>query len=153
VIASKNKELLNYVLKFCQSRLSASTIEQFAAANLINTIDSYIEEVKEKYTARRDMIYKYLKEMPGVICPIPEGALYVLVQLPVDDSEKFAKWLLTDYSYENQTLLLAPGGGFYKNEKMGKNKVRLSFCSSEQDIENGMIVLKNALVEYNKLNK
>ena len=150
-IASKNSELLNYILKFCQARLCASTIEQFAAANLINTMDSYIQEVKRKYTNRRDLIYKYLKDIPGVISPKPEGALYVLVQLPVEDTEKFAQWLLTDYSLDNKTLLLAPGGGFYKDEKMGKDKVRLSFCSSEEDIEYGMIILKNALTEYNKL--
>ncbi|MCF2639568.1 pyridoxal phosphate-dependent aminotransferase [uncultured Fusobacterium sp.] len=150
LIASKNHELMNYILKFCQARLCVSTIEQHAAANLINTMENYIEDVKMKYKSRRDLLYGYLKRIPGVVCSKPEGAFYIFAKLPVDNAEKFAKWLLTDYSYEGKTLLIAPGPGFYQTEGKGEQEVRFSFCTNVDDIENAMIVLRRALEEYNK---
>jgi aspartate aminotransferase len=150
LIASKNHELMNYILKFCQARLCVSTIEQHAAANLINTMGNYIEDVKMKYKSRRDLLYGYLKRIPGVVCSKPEGAFYIFAKLPVDNAEKFAKWLLTDYSYEGKTLLIAPGPGFYQTEGKGEQEVRFSFCTNVDDIENAMIVLRRALEEYNK---
>lgn len=150
LIASKNHELMNYILKFCQARLCVSTIEQHAAANLINTMENYIEDVKMKYKSRRDLLYGYLKRIPGVVCSKPEGAFYIFAKLPVDNAEKFAKWLLTDYSYERKTLLIAPGPGFYQTEGKGEQEVRFSFCTNVDDIENAMIVLRRALEEYNK---
>lgn len=150
LIASKNHELMNYILKFCQARLCVSTIEQHAAANLINTMENYIEDVKMKYKSRRDLLYGYLKRIPGVVCSKPEGAFYIFAKLPVDNAEKFAKWLLTDYSYEEKTLLIAPGPGFYQTEGKGEQEVRFSFCTNVDDIENAMIVLRRALEEYNK---
>lgn len=129
LIASKNHELMNYILKFCQARLCVSTIEQHAAANLINTMENYIEDVKMKYKSRRDLLYGYLKRIPGVVCSKPEGAFYIFAKLPVDNAEKFAKWLLTDYSYEGKTLLIAPGPGFYQTEGKGEQEVRFSFLS------------------------
>lgn len=150
LIASKNHELMNYILKFCQARLCVSTIEQHAAANLINTMENYIEDVKMKYKSRRDLLYGYLKRIPGVVCSKPEGAFYIFAKLPVDNAEKFAKWLLTDYSYEGKTLLIAPGPGFYQTEGKGEQEVRFSFCTNVDDIENAMIVLRRALEEYNR---
>lgn len=153
LIATKNHELLNYILKFCQARLCVSTIEQHAAANLINTMDSYFEDVKLKYKYRRDLVYGYLKKIPGIVCAKPEGAFYIFAKLPVDNAEKFAKWLLTDYSYDNKTLLIAPGPGFYQTEGKGEQEVRFSFCTNVDDLENAMIVLRRALEEYNELLK
>lgn len=150
LIASKNHQLMNYILKFCQARLCVSTIEQYAAANLINTMENYIEDVKLKYKSRRDLLYGYLTRIPGVVCSKPEGAFYIFAKLPVDNAEKFAKWLLTDYSYEGKTLLIAPGPGFYQTEGKGEQEVRFSFCTNVDDIENAMIVLRRALEEYNK---
>ncbi|MDO4588542.1 MAG: pyridoxal phosphate-dependent aminotransferase [Fusobacterium sp.] len=150
LIASKNHQLMNYILKFCQARLCVSTIEQHAAANLINTMENYIEDVKLKYKSRRDLLYGYLTRIPGVVCSKPEGAFYIFAKLPVDNAEKFAKWLLTDYSYEGKTLLIAPGPGFYQTEGKGEQEVRFSFCTNVDDIENAMIVLRRALEEYNK---
>lgn len=150
LIASKNHELMNYILKFCQARLCVSTIEQHAAANLINTMDSYFEDVRLKYKSRRDLMYGYLSKIPGVICSKPQGAFYIFAKLPVDNAERFAKWLLTDYSYDGKTLLIAPGPGFYQTEGMGEQEVRFSFCTNVDDIENAMIVLRRALEEYNK---
>ncbi|QNM15877.1 MULTISPECIES: pyridoxal phosphate-dependent aminotransferase [Fusobacterium] len=150
LIASKNHELMNYILKFCQARLCVSTIEQHAAANLINTMDSYLEDVRIKYKSRRDLLYGYLKRIPGVVCSKPQGAFYIFAKLPVDNAEKFAKWLLTDYSYEGKTILIAPGPGFYFTDGKGDQEVRFSFCTNIEDIENAMIVLRRALEEYNK---
>lgn len=155
LVASKNHELMAQILKFCQARLCVSTIEQYAAANLINTMDNYFEDVKLKYKNRRDLLFSYLSRIPGVECKKPEGAFYIIAKLPVDDTEKFAKWLLTDYSYQNMTLMIAPGAGFYMTPGRGQQEVRFSFCTSVDDIENAMIVLKRALVEYQEqfLNK
>lgn len=150
LIASKNRELMSSILKFCQARLCVSTIEQHAAANLINTMDNYLEDVRIKYQNRRDLLFSYLNRIPGVVSYKPHGAFYAFAKLPIDDAEEFAKWLLTDYSYENQTLLLAPGPGFYETSGKGKNEVRFSFCTSVDDIENSMIILRRALEEYNK---
>ena len=152
LIASKNHELMNYILKFCQARLCVSTIEQHAAANLINTMDSYLEDVKLKYKSRRDLLFGYLQKIPGIVCSKPEGAFYIFAKLPIDNAEKFAKWLLTDYSYDGKTILIAPGPGFYQTEGRGEQEVRFSFCTNIDDIENAMIVLRRALEEYNKKN-
>ncbi|WP_418966047.1 pyridoxal phosphate-dependent aminotransferase [Cetobacterium sp.] len=151
LIASKNRELMSCIMKFSQARLCVSTIEQHAASNLINTMDNYLEDVRIKYQNRRDLLFSYLNRIPGVVCYKPHGAFYAFAKLPIDNAEKFAKWLLTDYSYENQTLLLAPGPGFYQSEGKGENEVRFSFCTSVDDIENSMIILRRALEEYNKI--
>lgn len=153
LVASKNKVLINQMLKLCQSRLCVSTIEQYAAANLINTLDSYIEDVRAKYKSRRNLMYEYLTRIPGVVCDKPSGAFYILAKLPVDNSEKFVEWLLTDYSYEGKTVMIAPASGFYATEGVGTNEVRLSFCTSVDDIENAMIVLTHAIKDYNSLQK
>ena len=151
LVASKNQRLINEILKLCQSRLCVSTIEQHAAANLINTLDDYLADVKVKYKSRRNLMYEYLMRIPGVVCEKPAGAFYIFAKLPVEDTEDFAQWLLTDYSYNNKTIMIAPGAGFYGTEGIGKNEVRLSFCTSIEDIENSMIILKRALDEYKKL--
>lgn len=154
VIASKNKEFIAQALKFCQARLSVSTIEQYASANLINTLDTYIDNTKLEYKVRRDMIFKNITKIPGVITYKPSSALYLVAELPVDDIEKFVIWLLTEFRYKNQTLSFAPGPGFYTTPGKGTKEARFSFCTHNLiEIENGMKVLKHALKEYNKNNK
>ena len=154
VIASKNKEFIAQALKFCQARLSVSTIEQYASANLINTLDTYIDNTKLEYKVRRDMIFKNITKIPGVITYKPSSALYLVAELPVDDIEKFVIWLLKEFRYENQTLSFAPGPGFYTTPGKGNKEARFSFCTHNLiEIENGMKVLKHALEEYNKNNK
>jgi len=151
VIASKNKDFLAQALKFCQARLSVSTIEQYASTNLINTLDTYIDNTKLEYKVRRDMIYNNIIKIPGVVTYKPSSALYLIAELPVDDIEKFAIWLLTEFRYENQTLSFAPGPGFYTTPGKGTKEARFSFCTHNLiEIENGMKVLKKALEEYNK---
>lgn len=148
LVASKNKELMHQILKLCQARLCVSTIEQYAASNLINTMNSYITEVKMQYKKRRDIMYNALSNIPNIICSKPKGAFYMLAKLPVDDAEEFAKWLLTDFSYDNQTVMFAPGSGFYATKGLGKNEARFSYCTSIEDIENSMVILEKALEEY-----
>ena len=154
VIASKNKDFMAQALKFCQARLSVSTIEQYASTNLINTLDTYIDNTKLEYKVRRDMIYNNITKIPGVVTYKPSSSLYLIAELPVDDIEKFAIWLLTEFRYENQTLSFAPGPGFYTTPGKGIKEARFSFCTHNLiEIENGMKVLKKALEEYNKINK
>lgn len=148
LIASKNKELMAQILKFCQARLCVSTIEQHAATNLINTMETYMQDVRQKYKNRRDLLFAYLDTMPEIVYSKPKGSFYAFVKLPVDSAEKFAKWLLRDFSYDNQTILIAPGPGFYKTIGKGEQEVRFSFCTNVDDIENGMIVLRRALKKY-----
>ncbi|MBV4427318.1 pyridoxal phosphate-dependent aminotransferase [Clostridium tyrobutyricum] len=153
LVASKNKELMHNILKLCQARLCVSTIEQFAASNLINTMNSYITDVKMQYKKRRDIMYTAMSNIPGVVCSKPEGAFYMLAKLPVDDSDNFARWLLEDFSYNNHTLMFAPASGFYATRGLGKNEARFSYCTSIEDIKNSMIILENALEKYNKISK
>ena len=154
VIASKNKDFMAQALKFCQARLSVSTIEQYASTNLINTLDTYIDNTKLEYKVRRDMIYNNITKIPGVVTYKPSSSLYLIAELPVDDIEKFAIWLLTEFRYENQTLSFAPVPGFYTTPGKGIKEARFSFCTHNLiEIENGMKVLKKALEEYNKINK
>jgi aspartate aminotransferase len=153
IIASKNAELMREALKLCQSRLSSPTIEQYAAANLINTPTDYFEKVKIEYQKRRDILYDALINMPGVICKRPTGAFYIVVKLPVKDSEEFAKWLLTDYSYDNKTVMVAPAAGFYSTPGLGINEVRISYCINTHELKDAMIVFAKGLEQYNTINK
>lgn len=150
IIASKNRELMVNVLKLCQSRLCVPTIEQVAAANLIDTPDKYFEETKREYQARRDVVFNALREMPGVICEKPKGAFYVIAKLPVKDAEDYVKWLLTDFSVNNETVMLAPAAGFYATEGLGIDEVRISYCINCDDLTKAMNIVKLGLQEYNK---
>ncbi|MDO4689764.1 MAG: pyridoxal phosphate-dependent aminotransferase [Fusobacterium sp.] len=152
-IISKNLEFMSYMLKFCQARLAVPIVEQYAVANLLKAPKEYFKEIKEIYRRRRDIIVNALNQIEGVTCATPSGAIYAFAKLPVDSSDRFCKWLLTDFSYENSTLMLAPGEGFYTTEGLGKQEVRFSFCVGEEEIDKAMTVLKIALEKYNKENK
>ena len=150
VLASKNKEFIAQALKLCQARLSVSTIEQIASSNLINTLDTYIDNVRLEYKVRRDLMYNHLKEIPGIVSFKPSSAFYIVAELPVDNIENFIKWLLTEFRYKNQTLSFATGPGFYSQKGKGTKEARFSFCTHNlTEIENGMKVLKRALEAYN----
>jgi len=151
VVASKNKEFMAEVLKLCQARLSVSTIEQYATTSLLSGIDLYMNDVRKEYRKRRDTMCSILNKIEGVSVCKPDSAFYVLVKLPVDDIEKFAKWLLEEFRYKNQTLMFATGPGFYSREHHDKGiqEARFSFCSYNPDeIIRGIDVLKQALKEY-----
>jgi aspartate aminotransferase len=151
LIASKNKEIINQALKMCQSRLCVATIEQIAAANLINTDKSYFAGVKAEYQNRRDIMYNGLKEIPGVLCKKPSGAFYVIAKLPVKDAEDFSKWMLTDFCYNNETVMVAPAAGFYATNGLGADEIRISYCLKEEDLKASVKLLKLGLEEYKRI--
>lgn len=153
LIASKNKELMNQVMKLAQSRLCVPTLEQVGSANLINTPKEYLEEVHAEYMARRDILYKKLTEIPGVICEKPTGAFYVVVKLPLKSGEDFAKWLLTDFNVDNRTVMVAPAQGFYATEGLGKDEIRISYCLNTTALEDAMNILAKGIEEYKKIEK
>lgn len=153
LIASKNKELIANVLKLCQSRLCVPTIEQVAAASLVDTPEEYFVETLKEYQERRNVVYNALKEMQGVICEKPTGAFYVIAKLPIKDAEDFVKWLLLDYSINNETVMLAPAAGFYATEGSGIDEVRISYCLNCDDLKNAMNIMKHGLEEYKKVKR
>lgn len=148
-VISKNNKLINNIYKLCQMRLAAPTIEMIGAVELYKIDDSYIENIISKYRKRRDYIYNSLKSIPGVICRKPEGAFYIMAKLPVDDAEEFIIWLLEKFDVENETLMMAPGEGFYSTKGFGKDEVRLCYALDESIIEKAMNILKLGLEEYN----
>lgn len=151
VVASRNRELMAQILKLCQARLSVSTIEQYATTSLLGGIDLYMSEVRKEYKRRRDTLCYELSKIKGISLCKPDSAFYVLVKLPVKDVEEFAKWLLTDFRYEKQTIMFATGAGFYSIEHhdKGKQEARFSFCTyNPKDIIRGIEVLKKALEVY-----
>lgn len=153
VVASKNKELIHQILKLCQSRLCVPTIEMTAAANLINTPKKYFEEVLNEYTSRRNIMYTGLKEIPGVVCEKPTGAFYIVVKLPVEDADDFAKWMLTEFSYDNKTVMVAPAAGFYATKGLGKNEIRMSYCINCDELADAMKIFGIALKKYKEIKK
>ncbi|MCL2010401.1 MAG: pyridoxal phosphate-dependent aminotransferase [Synergistaceae bacterium] len=145
-IAAKNKEFMAQVLKLCQARLCVSTLEQVGAAGLYKTAKNYLEDVNKEYKTRRDTLYKALKSMNGVVCEEPKGAFYVMVKMPVDDAEKFLIWMLQNYDVNGETMMGAPGGGFYYNG--GKDEMRLAYVLNNNDLVKAMNILKGALEVY-----
>ena len=147
-IISKNKEVMTAALKFAQARLSPPTFGQIAAEAAIDTPQEYFDKVKAEYVARRNFIVDALNKMEGVFCPKPSGAFYCIAQLPIDDSDKFCQWLLEKFSYNNQTVMLAPATGFYSKPELGKQQVRIAYVLNLDDLKNAMICLEKALMEY-----
>lgn len=145
---SKNKELMRTALKFAQARLSPPSFGQIAAEAAIDTPDSYFVEVLEEYHQRRDVVVERINQMKGAFCPKPKGAFYVVARLPIDDSDKFCQWLLEDFQYENQTVMLAPASGFYSSPEKGKDEVRISYVLNVNDLKQSMKVLEESLKVY-----
>ena len=147
-LITKNKEVRKSVMKFCQARLSPPLIGQMAAEASLSAGDDYIQDVYEEYLERRKFLIDRINRIPGVYSPIPMGAFYTVAQLPVDDSEKFCSWCLTDFSYEGQTIMMAPASGFYMTPGMGKNQVRLAYVLKREDLAKALTVLEKALEAY-----
>jgi aspartate aminotransferase len=145
---SKNKEVMASALKFAQARLSPPTFGQIAGEAAIDTPSSYFEKVKKEYVARRNFVVESLNKIEGVFCPKPSGAFYCIVQLPIDDSDKFCQWLLEKFEYNKQTVMLAPATGFYSKPELGKKQVRLAYVLNLDDLKNAMLCLEKALMEY-----
>ncbi|MBN2761461.1 MAG: pyridoxal phosphate-dependent aminotransferase [Bacteroidales bacterium] len=148
VMASKNKALLQTALKFCQARLCPPNIGQLAAEAALDSPPEYLDMVYQEFLKRRNFIVKELNSMEGVYCPVPKGAFYVMVKLPVDDAEKFAMWMLHEFSYNDQTVMLAPGSGFYFNTNLGKQEVRVAYVLNIDDLKKAMECLRRGLMAY-----
>ncbi len=149
-LVTRNQKILSGVLAIAQGRLSSGMVDQAIAAKLVDVPESYLQEVHEEYTRRRDALYEGLKKIPGVVIPKPEGAFYTIVGLPVDDAEDFCTWLLTDFRDNNETLMLAPAAGFYTSTGKGRNEVRIAYVFNTKAIERCVELLGNALVRYAK---
>jgi aspartate aminotransferase len=152
-LVSRNKSLIAAVLKFAQARLSPPSFAQILAEAAVDLPEDYFDGTRKEYMKRRDLMVSRLNAMPGVFCPNPGGAFYVIARLPIDDSDKFCQWLLESFSYNNQTVMLAPATGFYGTAGKGKQEVRLAYVLNTQHINNAMDCLDKALVEYNKNKK
>ncbi len=148
MIVSLNKDLIDGVLRMAQGRLSAGFIDQAMAEKLTEVDSSYFKAVHKEYQTRRDVLYKGLKSIPGVYLEKPEGAFYAIVKLPVKSSEDFCQWLLTDFRYKNETVMVAPAAGFYGTKGMGKNEVRIAYVLNCNNLEKAIEILRRALVEY-----
>lgn len=147
-LVTLNKEILAGVLAVAQGRLSAGFVDQMIAAKLIDVPDSYLSEVHDEYTKRRDVLYEGLKAIPGVVIPKPEGAFYTIVGLPVENAEDFCTWLLTDFRDNNETVMIAPAAGFYATPGMGKNEVRVAYVLNTVAITRCIEILQKALLQY-----
>ena len=147
-VLSKNDELCAQFMKLCQARLCAPMVEQIGAAALYDTPASYLEEVNKEYKKRRDTIAAGLAKIPGLVSSQPKGAFYVMVKFPVDDAEKFAIWMLQDFDKDGETVMIAPGNGFYATPGKGVDEARLAYVLKCEDLERAMELLAAAVKEY-----
>lgn len=150
-LCTKNKLVQQTVLKFCQARLSPPLIGQIVAEASIDAPEEYGRDVYEEYVERRKCLVDGLNRIPGVYSPIPMGAFYTVAKLPVDDSEKFCAWCLSDFQYEGATIMMAPANGFYTTPDAGKDQVRLAYILCQEDLRRSLDILAHALEAYNSL--
>ncbi len=149
-VVTKNKELQQALLKFCQSRLSVATIDQVGAAALYNVDHEFFRVCKEEYRKRRDVVIAKLRAIPGVVVEEPQGAFYVMASLPVDDADKFQYWLLQEFETEGDTVMFAPGAPFYETPGKGINEVRIAYVLMQEDLERAMDVLAEGIACYQR---
>lgn len=147
-LASRHAGVMSGALRFAQARLAVATVEQRAVVPLLRQPRAYTDELVEVYRRRRDVVYRALQQMPGVLVHRPEGAFYILAVLPIDDCERFASWLLTDFRLDGETLMVAPGEGFYVTPGAGRREVRFAFVLEEEALERAMVLLREALRVY-----
>lgn len=147
-IISKNKELMATALKFAQARLSPPTFGQVAGEAALSTPQSYFDEVSTEYVQRRNLLIEGLNKIEGVICPKPKGAFYCIAQLPVDNADKFAQWLLEEFDHEGKTLMVAPAAGFYSTPNTGTNQVRIAYVLNQEALTQAIVCLEKALEVY-----
>ena len=147
-LITKNEEVRNAVMKFCQARLSPPLLGQLVAEASIDTPKEYMREMYDEYVERRNCLIDGLNRIPGVYRPIPMGAFYTVARLPVDDAEKFCAWCLSDFDYEGETVMLAPAAGFYTTPGAGKDQVRIAYVLNKEDLARALVVLKRALEAY-----
>lgn len=147
-LITKNKEVMAAALKFGQARLSPPTVDQIAAEAALETPQSYFDDVVSEYVERRNIMVDGLNSIPGVFCPKPSGAFYCVAQFPVDDAEKFCQWLLEEFNYKGQTVMMAPANGFYSTPGAGKNEARIAYVLNKESLRNAVECLEEALKVY-----
>ena len=147
-LVTKNKEIRDTAIKFCQARVSPPLVGQIVAEASVDTPEEYFREVYDEYVERRNCLINGLNDIPGVFSPTPMGAFYTVAKLPVDDSDKFCSWCLEKFSYENETVMMAPASGFYITPGAGHNRVRIAYVLKKEDLERALIVLRKALEAY-----
>ena len=147
-LITKNKEIRDAVMKFCQARLSPPLIGQIAAEASLDADEDYLRDTYDEYVERRKCLIDGLNRIPGVYSPIPMGAFYTVAKLPVDDSDKFCAWCLSEFEYEGQTVFMAPASGFYTTPSSGRNEVRIAYVLKKDDLNRALFVLQKALEAY-----
>lgn len=147
-LVTKNKELRNNVMKFCQARLSPPLLGQIVAAASIDAPQEYLDNTYNEYIERRNFLIDAINKIPGCYTPMPMGAFYTMAKLPVDDADKFCAWCLSDFEYDGQTVYMAPGSGFYTTPGLGKNEVRIAYALNKEELAKAVVVLEKALEAY-----
>lgn len=150
-LVSKNKEVVATALKFAQARLSPPTFAHIASEAAMDTPQSYFDEVIVEYKERRDTLIEELNKIDGIKVSTPKGAFYCFIELPVDDTDKFAQWLLEDFNLNNETIMVAPGAGFYSTEGYGTNQIRIAYVLKKESLIKSVAILKAGLEKYNSL--
>ena len=149
-MVTRNQELQQALVKFCQSRLSVATIDQIGAAALYSVDHEFFRKSKEEYRRRRDTVVSKLRQIPGVVVEEPMGAFYVMASLPVDDSDKFQRWLLEEFEDDGDTVMFAPGAPFYETPGKGINEVRIAYVLKSEELERAIELLAEGIVRYQK---
>ena len=152
-LITKNKQVRENVMKWCQARLSPPLIGQIMAEASLDTPEEYMRDVYDEYVERRKFLIDGLNRIPGCYSPIPMGAFYTVARLPIDDADKFCAWCLEEFDYEGQTIFMAPASGFYTTPGLGKNEVRLAYVLKKEDLAKALVVLEKALETKNKKGK
>ena len=153
ILATKNKDVQQMLMKLCQLRLAAPTLGQVGAAKLYQTPQSYLKEVNQEYKKRRDVCYECLSKIDGVFCKKPLGAFYMMAKLPVEDAQDFCIWLLENFDVDGETLMMAPANGFYCNPEDGKSEVRIAYVLDSDKLRKAFNILDKGLKAYNSRNK
>lgn len=148
-LVSRNAEVIASAVKFGMARLSAATVEQFALVPILKKAQEIIAPVIQEYTHRRDAVYSALQDIKGVVAAKPEGAFYIIAELPVDSSEKFAKWMIEEFTHEGETVLVAPAPGFYATPGKGEKEIRIAYVLNTADLQRSMELLAIAIEQYN----
>ncbi len=149
-LVTRNADVRRAVMKFCQARLSPPLLGQIVAEESIEGTEEYAADIYEEYVERRKCLVDGLNRIEGVYSPIPMGAFYTVASLPVDDADKFCEWCLSDFSYEGETVMMAPASGFYSTPGMGHNEVRIAYVLKKEDLQRAIFILEKALEAYNK---
>ena len=147
-LVSRNEDLMQAAIKFAQARLSPPTLAQIASEAALDTPPEYFEEVIQEYTSRRDLLLEELSKIPGIRIARPQGAFYCMVELPVEDAEHFAQWLLEEFQWEGSTVMVAPAGGFYATPGLGSREVRIAYVLEKEMLKKAVRILKEALKKY-----